>query len=186
MIDTLSLAVHHVGNKQKLVTDCYNPSALCAEMFDWSCVLFQNNIMAKQRRVVCRHCNEKVRSRIATHICATTAKVTEENPSVPYKESSPQVFRESVRTAVEKTYLYTYQCVPFGLIDAVIKKVSPVLNTAARHAVIITMESMAERGRLILADAKKLLDPEIFTDLTETAESSTQQLSAEDFITDTG
>jgi len=48
------------------------------------------------------------------------------------------------------------------------------------------MESMAERGRLILADAKKLLDPEIFRDLTETAESSTQQLSAEDFITDTG
>jgi len=111
--------------------------------------------MAKQRRVVCRHCNEKVRrSRIATHICVTTAKVTEEDPSVPYKEFSPQVFRESVRTTVEKTYLYAYQCVPFALIDAVIKKVSPVLNTAARHAVIITMESMAERERLILADAK--------------------------------
>ena len=187
MINTLSLAVHQVGNKRKkLVTDCYNLSALCAEMSDWSCLLFQNNIMAKQRRVVCRHCNEKVRrSRIATHVCVTTDKVTAEDPSVPYKEPSPQVFRESVRTAVEKTYLYAYQCVPFALIDAVIKKVSPVLNTAARHAVIITMESMAERGRLILADAKKLLDPEIFKDLTETAGSATQQLGAEDFITDT-
>ena len=95
---------------------------------------------------------------------------------------STDKFRGEVRRAVEKIHIYSLQGVPFGLMDSIVKRTCPSLNTTARHAVIFSLEKVSDCTREIYREAKQVINlPEAARpDTTESSASTSSTESSSD------
>ena len=114
----------------------------------------------KTGRIKCRECGEEIRRKNLQkhsqekHSTTGTVSVVVPQAMKPSQKDmsiSTRELRDGVRLAVKHSYEYAYQGVPFQVIDPILKKLAPTLNTTVRHTLIFTMETLMKYWRMKLA-----------------------------------
>ena len=117
----------------------------------------------KTGRIKCCECGEEIRKNLQKHsqekhcMTGTVSAVAQAmKPSQKGMSISTQELRDGVCLAVKHSYKYAYLRVPFQVIDAILKKLAPTLNSMVCHTLIFTMETLMKYWRMKLAGSALL------------------------------